>query len=460
MHRGAGHDVVLKFLRSTAPDDALRFAREAKVLQTFDHPSLPRFYDYAPEATPPYIAMAHAPGQLAGRLCSPPRLSPTEVATVGVKLARVLAMVHARGVLHRDINGSNVLIDGNGGVTLLDFGCAELSEKFYDVPAGERRYLTPPEARVSIPDGGIGKLAWSAPEVGGGKGWTDRSDVYSVGHLLFRLMTGTAPKKGADPPTSILALVLTCPEGVATAIEGALQVDPQARPSAAQLAQDLADVLEAEAEEFARAMAMVTPAARPPLRLVPAAPETLADWTQHPLPDASAHSAVSEEPAQPPPVTPAANPPRRARIAVIGAALATLVALAGVTWWVVHRPSDRLADVAEAWSEVPAQQAGSPPPVRATGLTRENDATSSTPVSPRSLGSAAEQLTAAEPALTDCARKAGRKLWAELTTSKGQPHFTSLDLVGDRDGCARRVLEQIQFDLPDSAGALVKEYGR
>ena len=175
VHRGAGHDVVLKFLRSTAPDDALRFAREAKVLQNFNHPSLPRFYDYAPEATPPYIAMAPAPGQRAGRLCSPPRLKPTEVAAVGVKLARVLAVVHARGVLHRDINASNVLIDANGGVTLLDFGCAELlCEKFYDVPAGERRYLTPPEARVSIPDGGIGTLAWSAPEVSGVPGRTER----------------------------------------------------------------------------------------------------------------------------------------------------------------------------------------------------------------------------------------------------------------------------------------------
>ncbi|MBA3546906.1 MAG: protein kinase, partial [Nannocystis sp.] len=138
VHRGAGHDVVLKFLRATAPEDALRFAREAKLLQAFNHPSLPRFYDYAPEATPPYIAMAHAPGRMASRLCSPPRLTPLEVAAVGAKLGRVLAVLHARGVLHRDINASNVLIDAHGGVTLLDLGCAELGEKFYDVPAGER----------------------------------------------------------------------------------------------------------------------------------------------------------------------------------------------------------------------------------------------------------------------------------------------------------------------------------
>jgi len=322
-------------------------------------------------------------------------------------------------------------------------------------------------ASVSIPDGGIGKLAWSAPEVGAGKGWTDRSDVYSMAHLLFRLLTGTAPKKGADPPTSILALVVTCPEGIATAIEGALQVDPQARPSAAQLAQELAEVLEAEEQEFARAMALVTPAGRPALRLVPAAPEAPADWTQHPIPDASSQPALSAKMAEPPPGPAVANVLRRSRVALAGAALVTLVALVGISW-AMHRPSDRLADVAEApggsfeedMLEVPAQQAASmrssPPPM----LAPESDATPSTRVPPRSIVSATERLAAAEPALTECARKAGRKLWAELKTSKGQPRFTSLDLVGDRDGCARRVLEQIQFDPPGSAGALVKEYGR
>ena len=177
-----------------------------------------------------------------------------------------------------------------------------------------------------------------------------------MGHLLFRLMTGTAPKKGADPPTSVLALVTTCPEGIAFAIESALQVDPQARPSAAQLAQELAEVLEAEEQEFARAMAKVTPAGRPPLRLVPAAPEAPADWTQHPIPDASSESALPADLAEAPPVGPTvANAPGRSRIAVVGAALVTLVAV-NVTWWATHRPSDRLADVPSLHRVSPPRQ--------------------------------------------------------------------------------------------------------
>jgi serine/threonine protein kinase len=287
VHRGAGHDVVLKFLRSKDPDEVLRFTREAMLLQTFDHPALPRFYDHAPEASPPYIAMAHAPGRPAARLCSPPRLRPAEVAAVGVKLAEVLAVVHARGVLHRDINANNVLIDERGAVTLLDFGAAELDEKFYDVPAGERRYLTPPEARVVIPHGGIGTLAWSAPEVRAGSGWTDKSDVYSMGHLLFRLLTGKVPVKGADPPTSPQVYASACPEDLAAAVMSALQVDPRHRPSAAQLAQTLSDALESEEEALARVRGGGAAPGRPALRLVPAGPQVRADWTEHPIPEAT-----------------------------------------------------------------------------------------------------------------------------------------------------------------------------
>lgn len=445
VHRGAGHDVVLKFLRSSDPDDVLRFAREAKILSAFHHPALPRFYDYAPASRPPYIAMGHAPGQPAVRLCSPPRLKPAEVAAVGVKLAQVLTFVHARGVLHRDINANNVLIDAHGAVTLLDFGCAELEEKFYDVPAGERRYLTPPEARVKIADGGIGKLAWSAPEVHGGSGWTDRSDVYSMGHLLFRLLTGRPPTKGADPPTSILDLVVTCPESIATAIESALQVDPRARPTAAQLAENLAEALEAEEQEFARAVAMATRAGRPPLRLVPAAPEGTKDWTDHPIPDASAEPATALPEAFV--VTPAKPPASKTHKKALPWAVALLLVIF-VGWW-TRRADDDESPTADSPAAAPALPAASAP---------ERPELPPEPMKKTPAVTAAEQLDAATPALLACARKADRKLWVELGTTRGAPRFTTIDIVGDdREGCARAVLQQLRFDPPATAGTLVKE---
>jgi serine/threonine protein kinase len=111
--RYGGHDVVLKFLRSTAPDEMpLRFAREAKLLSG---PSTIRRCR-ASTTTRPRRSRRTLPWPTRRdglrRVCAR-RLGckPTEVAAVGVKLARVLAVVHARGVLHRDINANNVLID-------------------------------------------------------------------------------------------------------------------------------------------------------------------------------------------------------------------------------------------------------------------------------------------------------------------------------------------------------------
>ena len=465
VHRGAGHDVVLKFLRSKDPDDILRFTREAMLLQTFDHPALPRFYDHAPEASPPYIAMAHAPGRPAARLCSPPRLRPAEVAAVGVKLADVLAVVHARGVLHRDINANNVLIDSCGAVTLLDFGAAELDESFYDVPAGERRYLTPPEARVVIPHGGIGTLAWSAPEVREGRGWTDKSDIYSMGHLLFRLLTGKVPVKGADPPTSPQVHASACPEDLAAAVMSALQVNPHHRPSADQLAQTLREALESEEEALARAVVVALPAGRPALRLVPAGPQVRAGWTEHPLPEATSdpNPQVLVDPPSLPlaavdAVTgqaPSPAHPRRPRPAVLALAAVAVTVLAVSGWWmhVAERPLTEPA--------MTPTLARSGPPAPGPISTPTLDVSPPKVIAPTPVASAADQLAAATSALNGCARMAHREILVELATAAGDPRFTAIDIVGDDaegTACVRRELERIRFPPPASGGTLVKEY--
>jgi serine/threonine protein kinase len=455
VHRAVGHDVVLKFLRSSAPEDTLRFAREAKILNTFDHPSLTRFYDYAPEAERPYIAMAHAPGRPASRLCSPPRLKPAEVAAVGVKLAEVLAVVHARGVLHRDINASNVLIDERGAVTLIDFGCSELVENFYDVPAGERRYLTPPEARVSIPDGGIGALAWSAPEVRAGKGWSDKSDVYSMGHLLFRLLTGKVPTKGADPPTSPLALASACPEDLASAIMSALRVDPQRRPSAAEFAQTLQYVLESEEEALARALAVALPTGRPPLRLVPTGPQTPADWTQHPIPDASSEPAPLVALAEPVVAVPtvSAAGTSRSTVRLAWAAAGALAALALAWWGIQRRAVERTGH--------PTLAASIDPPGRPTALPNAVPSQPSMQLEPAPAPNMQDVLEAATPALRRCSALADGLLIVDFTTVQGRDAFAlvspSVSESPAVDDCVRKATADLRF-RPQHAETITKEY--
>ncbi len=259
-HRGSSHDLALKFLRSSDPDDGLRFRREAMLLAFFDHPGVPRYFDYAPAADPPYIAMARARGVRAVTFCSrdeAERLSSLEVAQVGWEAARILAYVHEQGVIHRDVNANNVVLELQAApgvnstgrvklpravrVTLLDFGNAELTEKFYS--AASFRYLTPPESRTAIPDGGIHTLGWAAPEARAGHGWTTKSDVYSLGVLLYRLLTGKTPTSKAGELVSPVVHAPDCPNDVAVAVLCALNVDPAQRPTAAQLAGYFADAL-------------------------------------------------------------------------------------------------------------------------------------------------------------------------------------------------------------------------
>jgi serine/threonine protein kinase len=250
-HRGCGHDVALKLLRSTHPDDLRRFEREAKLLALLDAPGLPRFFDYAPLAERPYIAMACAPGVPAVRFCLASdkiRLRPAEVIEVGRQLAQVLALLHERGVLHRDINANNVMIElgRTPRVTLLDFGCAALGASFYT--HASLRYRTPPEARVEIPDGGIEQLAWSAPEVRAGAGWSDKSDVYSLGWLLYRLITGKLPTRpDSNEPVPVHKVAPACSAELARVVLQTLQPRPGDRPSAAQLVTAFEDMLEDEA---------------------------------------------------------------------------------------------------------------------------------------------------------------------------------------------------------------------
>jgi len=246
-HR-SGHDVALKFLRATDPDDLRRFEREARLLALLDSPGLPRFFDHAPDAVPPYIAMARAPGVPAVRFCRTSdkiRLKPAEVAEVGLQLARVLGLLHERGILHRDLNANNVMIalHRTPRVTLIDLGSAALTETFY--AHASLRYMTPPEARVDIPDGGIETLPWSAPEVRAGEGWTDRSDVYSLGLLLYRLLTGKPPTlPGSEGPARVHKFGPACPAELARLILKTLQPLPGDRPDAAELVQEFHDVLE------------------------------------------------------------------------------------------------------------------------------------------------------------------------------------------------------------------------
>jgi hypothetical protein len=280
-----------------------------------------------------------------------------------------------------------------------------------------------------------------------------------MGHLLFRLLTGKVPVKGADPPTSPQVYASACPEDLAAAVMSALQVNPHHRPSADQLAQTLREALESEEEGLARAVVVALPVGRPALRLVPAGPQVRAGWTEHPLPEAT--SDPDPQVLVDPPSLPLAavdavtGHPRRPRPAVLALAAVAVTVLAVSGWWmhVAERPLTEPA--------ITPTLARSGPPAPGPISTPALDASPPKVIAPMPVASAADQLAAATSALNGCARAAQREILVELATTAGEPRFTAIDIVGDDaegTACVRREIERIRFLPPASGGTLVKEY--
>ena len=471
-HRGSGHDVALKFLRSTHPDDRRRFEREAKLLALLDAPALPRFYDFAAHLERPYIAMARATGLPAARYCltsDKVRLKPAEVLEVGLQVARVLKYLHGRGVLHRDLNANNVMIElaRTPRVTLLDLGCAALTDEFY--AHASVRYLTPPETRVAIPDGGIETLMWSAPEVKAGQGWTGKSDVYSLGLLLFRLLTGKLPTlPGCDEPCPVQAYAPGCPDDLAAVVLDALQPRPADRPDAAQLERAFLEILEdaedAEMIKRAEQPALEIPPSPQPVAVPPAPtapPASTRGWTlfmnetatpepsPKPSPVSAAPPANGPVPDQRSPTPAAAK--TRWRAGVLTAA--TLVACA---WW---------AGRVTAPSVPPASVESSPP---ATTLALAQDPPHSAPASgtpsttepPQALPAMHIVLDNTAPKIRECIKRAG-EVEVEYSTAAGRDQFARIKVLGDADhgpgDCIRALFADLRF-TPTAPQTWIEEY--
>jgi serine/threonine-protein kinase len=199
-HLGLCKDVALKVLSpSIEPgwgDLETRFEREARALARLDHPGCVRVYDYG--RTPDrrlYIAMEMLDGPtLAGQLAQGGAFSPERTIGVATQVLRALAHAHRNAVIHRDIKPENVMLTHRDGVprlVLIDFGLAH-----------RRR-----DARLTADGVCVGSPSYVAPERLLGRPYDGRADLYSVGVMMYELLTGTRPFTGDSPQAIIRAHV-------------------------------------------------------------------------------------------------------------------------------------------------------------------------------------------------------------------------------------------------------------
>jgi len=183
------HRIALKLLHRVSDASIQRMQREIAIAQQCDDPLLVRYHDIATSAAGTYVTMELVDAITLREYRS--RCVPTirEVIAIAKQLTRAIGLLHARGVLHRDIKPSNVLICPDGTIKLADFGLA------LDTADPERLTRT---------DAIVGTIDYLAPEQVLGRNVDERADLYSLGVLLFELLTGELPY----PPTSSLGTLL------------------------------------------------------------------------------------------------------------------------------------------------------------------------------------------------------------------------------------------------------------
>jgi Protein kinase domain len=224
------HPVALKFLPVRFSQDAValaRFHREVRVARQIAHPNVCRVYDIGEVDGHHFITMEYIDGEdlasLLRRIGHLPAMKATEIAR---QVCAGLAAAHDLGVLHRDLKPANVMLDGRGKARLTDFGLAGLSSELHD---REKHAGTP---------------AYMAPEQIAGQEATIRSDIYSLGLVLYEIYTGKRvfdattlqelmQQRQTSTPTSPSLLIKDLDPLVEKIVLRCLENDPQKRPASA-----------------------------------------------------------------------------------------------------------------------------------------------------------------------------------------------------------------------------------
>jgi serine/threonine protein kinase len=253
-----GRKVALKFLppQLLRDQNALdRFLLEARTASALNHPNICTIY--AVESAPAengenqsFIAMELLEGQnLCERLESGP-LPPDRLLDIAIQLADALDAAHAKGIIHRDIKPANIFLTQRGQVKVLDFGLAKLARRQMDMETIGGTDL-PAAAQLTNAGATVGTIAYMSPEQARGEELDTRSDLFSLGTVLYQMATGLLPFRGAtsavvfhailelDPPP-MLASNASLPPKLEEIIRKLLEKDRDLRyQSAADLRGDL-----------------------------------------------------------------------------------------------------------------------------------------------------------------------------------------------------------------------------
>ena len=206
-----GREVALKVLPDDDAWDAERlerFEHEARAAAALNHPNIAAVYDVGREGAVRYVVHELLEGETLRERLRRGRLAPREALDVAAQTARGLSAAHAKGIVHRDVKPENLFVTRDGRVKVLDFGLAKVRASV--------ETQAPTAVALTQPGEVLGTVSYMSPEQLRGSASVDaRSDVFSLGVLLFELLAGQRPFDGASAAETASRILTTEPSGLA-----------------------------------------------------------------------------------------------------------------------------------------------------------------------------------------------------------------------------------------------------
>jgi TolB-like protein/Flp pilus assembly protein TadD len=263
-------EVALKVLPGDVAGDAerlRRFKQEARALATLNHPNIVTIHSVEEEDGTPFLTMELVQGPRLDEIIPEGGLDLERLLEIALQLTQGLGAAHQRRVTHRDLKAQNVMLTPDGRVKILDFGLAKL-KRAEPLRLGDTTKLATLTREGEI----VGTIAYMSPEQLQGRDVDERSDVFSLGVLLFEMATGRRPFEGEDSASVISAILRDAPPALtqirsdlppplADLVHGCLEKDPAKRYANAEVVQQELATLVPRIEAGNGSQAAVAPAA-------------------------------------------------------------------------------------------------------------------------------------------------------------------------------------------------------